>query len=132
MQDWWKIIAQHAGVSEWRLIGEIGRWAELSAVAFNEQLQKLEAKHQKLLIKLHCGGGSIYEGLQMYQRLKESSADIQMDVEGIAASMGSVLLIGAEKRRISKYGRLMIHPRQRQGVGLGGEDSNLCPRALGQ
>lgn len=111
--QWGDIIARTTQSAEWRLVGEISKWADITPVKFNDDLNRLESRYKHLTIKLHSGGGSIYDGLQMYHRLKSSKATIKIDVEGIAASMGSALLMAGSYRRISRYGRLMIH----QGAG---------------
>ncbi len=120
MENWWTIIAKTSGAATWQLIGDIGKWDDISAVSFSTELTSLEAKHSVINMKLHSGGGSISEGIQMYNRAKRSESEINIDVEGIAASMGSAILMAGKKRRMARHARLMLH----QGKGKASGSAN--------
>lgn len=115
-QQWWnEAIAAADGTAEWRLIGNIARWGEINAVDFNSTLSALEAHNKTINMLLHSGGGSMTEGFQIHGRMQRSPADINTDVEGIAASMGAIIALAGKRRRISRHGRIMIH-QGRAGV----------------
>jgi ATP-dependent Clp protease, protease subunit len=126
MENWWTIIAKSEAAT-WQLIGDIGKWEDISAVSFSTELTNLESKHKVINMKLHSGGGSITEGIQMYNRAKRSKSEVNIDVEGIAASMASALLMAGKKRRMAKHSRLMLH--QGKG-GIKGSANQILEYAL--
>ncbi|MCI4670446.1 MAG: ATP-dependent Clp protease proteolytic subunit [Bacteroidia bacterium] len=62
-------------------------------------------------IYINSPGGSVYDGLGIYDTMQLVSPDVATIVTGMAASMGSVLLTaGAEgKRSALSHSRVMIH-----------------------
>ena len=62
-------------------------------------------------IYLNTPGGSVYAGLGIYDTMQFISSDVATICTGMAASMGSVLMVaGAEgKRSALKHSRIMIH-----------------------
>jgi len=61
--------------------------------------------------RLHCRGGSVIEGYTCHDLLQQSGKKITMTVEGLCASIATVLLLAApkENRKIYPNARLMIH-----------------------
>lgn len=63
-------------------------------------------------IEINTPGGSVFEGQRIYNALREMSArgvEITATVNGLAASMGSVILMAGDKRRMTAGSRVMIH-----------------------
>ena len=61
--------------------------------------------------RLHCRGGSVIEGYTCHDLLQQSGKQITMTVEGICASIATVLLLAAPKdnRKIYPNASVMIH-----------------------
>jgi ATP-dependent protease ClpP protease subunit len=61
--------------------------------------------------RLHCRGGSVTEGYTCHDLLTHSSKKVSMTVEGLCASIATVILMSApkERRKIYPYGQVMIH-----------------------
>lgn len=64
-----------------------------------------------IAIYINSPGGSVYDGLGIYDTMQFISSDISTICTGMAASMGAVLLVaGTEKKRFAlKHSRIMIH-----------------------
>lgn len=63
-------------------------------------------------VEINSPGGSVFEGNRIYNALREMSArgvEVVTTVNGLAASMGSVILMAGDKRRMTKGSRVMIH-----------------------
>lgn len=91
------------------LDGVIGvKPGELSAVAFREQLAAL-GDVAEFNVEINCDGGDIVEGMAMYSALRAHAARKVGVVTGIAASMGSVVLMACDERRVAKGAFVMIH-----------------------
>lgn len=54
-------------------------------------------------------GGSVYDGLRLYNAMRTSESPIHTVVDGMAASMGAILLIGGDTREATDKSRVMIH-----------------------
>lgn len=62
-------------------------------------------------LNIHTNGGSLYEGLAMYDLLRQSGKNIFVNVEGACHSTGVLLLLSApiENRTASKNARFLVH-----------------------
>jgi len=63
------------------------------------------------VIELHINspGGMVYDGLTIYNALKDHPARVEAIVDGIAASSASWILQAAEHRTMNRHSELMIH-----------------------
>ena len=77
------------------------------------QLLFLESENTDKDISLYINspGGSVSAGLAVYDTMKLISSPIKVIVTGMAASMGSILLCGADKgkRFLYPHSRVLIH-----------------------
>ena len=73
----------------------------------------------KIDVRLHCEGGVCTEGWAIYDRLRASGKEITCTVEGMAASMATVVLMAAPKERRKAYGNatLWVHNPYKLGCG---------------
>lgn len=60
-------------------------------------------------INVNSPGGDMFEGLAIYNLLREHPGEVTVNVMGTAASAASVVTMAADKLRIAKAGFLMIH-----------------------
>jgi ATP-dependent protease ClpP protease subunit len=97
--------------AEIRLYGNIGNWFT-SGDVFSEVIDHLSnIGVTSVVIRMHCYGGSVFEGNVIGNVLKRSKLDISIAIDGIAASMGCFLLpyLPAEKVTIASNGFGMLH-----------------------
>ncbi|MCJ8277485.1 MAG: ATP-dependent Clp protease proteolytic subunit [Bdellovibrionales bacterium] len=101
-----------------------------SAVANNviAQMLFLEADNPDKDIQLYINspGGSVYDGLGIYDIMQFVKCDVATTCIGMAASMGSLLLMAgtAGKRYILPHAKVMIHQPLISG-GLSGQASDI-------
>lgn len=63
-------------------------------------------------VEINSPGGSVFEGNRIYSALRGMAArgvEITTTVNGLAASMGSVILMAGDKRNMTHGSRIMIH-----------------------
>jgi ATP-dependent Clp endopeptidase proteolytic subunit ClpP len=63
-------------------------------------------------VEINSPGGSVFEGQRIYNALRGMSArgvEVTTTVNGLAASMGSVILMAGDKRQMTHGSRIMIH-----------------------
>ncbi len=91
-------------------------WGEVSDQSMKDVTEKLlylesEDPGKEIKFYINTPGGSITAGMAAYDTMKLISSPVSVIVTGMAASMGSILLSGAEKGRrfIFPHGRVLIH-----------------------
>lgn len=83
-------------------------WGDgLSARDFREQFNAIKA--DEINLHINSPGGSIYEGLAIYNTIKSHPAKINGYVDGIAASISSVLLMAADTIIMPENADLLVH-----------------------
>ena len=90
-----------------------GEVSDKSARDVTEKLLFLEFKEpgKPITFYINTPGGSITAGMAVYDTMQLISSPIKVIVTGMAASMGSILLSGAEKgqRILYPHSRVLIH-----------------------
>lgn len=72
---------------------------------FLEQLNGVS----KINVHINSGGGSVFGGIAIYNILKRYNAEITVYVEGLAASIASVIAMAGDKIIIPANAQMMIH-----------------------
>jgi ATP-dependent Clp protease protease subunit len=85
---------------------------EESAVIVNSSLLYLDSVNKdEIKMIINSGGGSVYDGLSMYDIMNVVKSPVKTICTGICASMGAFLLSSGEKgnRFATKSARIMLH-----------------------
>lgn len=80
----------------------------ISAKDFADTVNGL-GKVDVLNVYINSPGGSVFDGQAMYATLQRHSARINMHVDGVAASIASLILMAGNEINISAGGQVMIH-----------------------
>lgn len=82
-----------------------------SAQRFNEEFLWLQdyVKPSKITILINSEGGSVMYGMGMYSIIQSCPIEVDCVVEGIAASMGSVIWAAGNNSYMHDYSIIMIH-----------------------
>lgn len=103
------IINQGDKIAEILLYGYIGSWSEIESKAFIQDLKKLETTNSIINVRINSGGGDVFQGISIYNALKNSPAEIHIYIDGLAASMASVIALAGDRIFMSRFAQLMIH-----------------------
>ena len=76
---------------------------------FLEEFARLERDYSEITIHLHTPGGSVFDGNLIYNALNKSASSIHIVIDGIAASMGAIIILSAQKVSIVENGYIMLH-----------------------
>ncbi|HKB37473.1 MAG TPA: head maturation protease, ClpP-related [Gemmataceae bacterium] len=105
----------------------------ISARTFREQVKAIKAKSMNL--RINSPGGSVIEGAAMLATLDEWKGTIDVDVDGMAASAASFVMMAGDTIRVASNGLVMIHNPLSLVVG-GAEDmrreAELLDKVKGQ
>lgn len=100
--------AQPGEVATIKFMDSVNAWTVSS---FKEEFDWLEnyVKPSKIKILINSEGGSVLRGMNAFSAIMNSSIPTECIVEGLAASMGSVLLAAGDVSKMRDYGIIMIH-----------------------
>ena len=107
MQKFWIVNQLENNIAEILLYGYIGE--DVISGDFVRELKRLENVNKKINIRINSGGGSIFEGLAIFNAIKNCKAEVIGYIDGIAASMGSVIAMACKKVYMSKVAMFMTH-----------------------
>jgi len=94
---------------------EIGGFG-VSAQSFIDELDSL-GEIEQINLRINSPGGSIIEGNVIYNVLKRHGAKVVTHIDGIAASMASVIAMAGDEIRMAANAFLMIHNPWTVSVG---------------
>jgi ATP-dependent protease ClpP protease subunit len=107
-----------------KLIEELDRLYGPAAVAAQMRIGEAVCSAADALesvdVEINSPGGSVFEGQRIYSALREMSArgvEINTTVNGVAASMGSVILMAGDTRSMTRESRIMIHEASTIAMG---------------
>ena len=104
--QYFNIKRDSQGTTIW-LYGDIGYEVESGQIA--AELSACEKAGGQIDVRINSNGGDVFSGIAIYNALKNSEADIHLYVDGVAASMASVIALCGKPVEMSKYARLMLH-----------------------
>lgn len=116
--DWYRIQNKATPKPEIFIYDEIGYFGN-SAKGLSDELQELDV--DELDVHINSPGGDIFDGLAIYQALKNHRASVTVHVDGLAASIASVIAMAADKVVMAPKASLMIHDGWTMAVGNAGE-----------
>lgn len=108
MHKFWITNKANKDKAEIYLYGYIDPF-DVSAGDFIKELRSLEKEYSNIDVRINSGGGSVFEGLAIYNAMQQSSANINTYVDGLAASMGSIIMLAGKKCYMSKSAMVMTH-----------------------
>jgi ATP-dependent Clp endopeptidase proteolytic subunit ClpP len=104
-----RIIAK-ADVSEIWLYDEIGKDWFGEGVTAKDFIAELNAiKSPKIDLHINSPGGQVFEGAAIYNAIKRHGATVTAYVDGIAASIASVIALAGSKLIMAKNAMFMMH-----------------------
>ena len=108
MSRFFNITKSDDGTSTIFLYGDIGDY-DVQSGRIAQELMEAEQVSRRIHVRINSNGGEVYSGIAIYNALRQSKADIRIYVDGIAASMASVIALCGKPVEMSKYARLMLH-----------------------
>lgn len=81
---------------------------DTSAAQFRDDLKEL-GNVSTIDLHINSGGGSVFEGIAIYNMLKQNPAKINVHIDALAASIASVIAMSGDTIFMPKNSMLMIH-----------------------
>ena len=93
---------------------------DTSAAGFRDALKDL-GDVKTINLHINSPGGSVFEGIAIYNMLKQNKAHVNVYVDGLAASIASVIAMSGDAIFIPSNSMLMIHNPWTMAVGNASE-----------
>lgn len=109
------VMAKASDAADLFIYGDIGEswWAEsITASEVVRQLNELDEAVRTLNVYINSYGGSVSDGLSIYNALKRRSKagiTVKTHVDGIAASIASLILCAGDSVSMASNTRIMVH-----------------------
>jgi len=88
----------------------------ISAKMFQKELTAL-GKVDSISLHINSPGGDVFDGFAIYNQLKAHPATVIVDVDGLAASIASIIAMSGDTIRMAKNSMMMIHDPQGFAMG---------------
>jgi ATP-dependent protease ClpP protease subunit len=106
-RSWFAIQAKAESDEADVMIYDYIGWGGVTAADFAKELSALRAK--TINVRINTPGGDVFDGLAIYNSLKDHGATINVKVDGIAASIGSVIAMAGHRITMGESAFLMVH-----------------------
>ena len=109
-RKWYTVDALSGAHAEIWIYEEIGSdfWGEgLTAKKFVEELAALDVEH--IALHINSPGGSVFDGQAIYNALVRHPASVTTYIDGVAASIASVVALAGDTVEMAANALFMIH-----------------------
>lgn len=108
-RDWYSIrnaAGDNDQPAEVAIYAEIG-WFGVTAQDFMNELRGITAS--QINLRVSSPGGDLFDGLAIHNLLRSHAATVTAYVDSLAASIASIIVMGADKVVMQPHSQLMIH-----------------------
>ncbi len=122
--NWYEIDNRSDDEATVYVYSDIG-WIGATAEEFVAELKDITAP--KINVRINSYGGSVFEGIAIFNALRSHPAEVTTQVDGIAASIASVIAQAGDHRIMLDASEMMIH--QATGIAIGATESDMIELA---
>lgn len=97
--------AESADVYIYDVVGD--PWVGLDSATVVKQLNAI--KSAKINLRINSPGGMVFDGMAIYNALARHPAEVTTHIDGIAASIASVIALAGKRVLIAENAMMMIH-----------------------
>lgn len=126
-------IKAKANKAEILIYGAIGAsWFEdsITAKQFSDELKALGENIKEIEVRINSPGGDVFEGWAIHARLKQHPAKVTVYVDGIAASIASIIALAGDKVIMAEGSQMMIHSAWTMAAGNARDFDKVVDRLL--
>lgn len=123
--DWYRIRNLAADEAEVVIYDEIG-WFGVSAQEFIRELRDITA--DRITLRVNSPGGEVFDGIAIYNLLRSHPAHVTAYVDGIAASIASVIALAGDEVIMQPHSQLMIHDPWGMCIGNAADMEEMAAR----
>lgn len=118
-RQWYSIKNEaETKTAEIYLYDEIGGYG-VDAHSFLAELNEIDA--EQITLHINSVGGEVFEGMAIYQALRDHPAKVNVKVDALAASIASVIAMAGDHITMAANAQMMIHDGHVQTSGNAAE-----------
>lgn len=122
-RSWFTITNKSATEAEICIYDEIGLFG-ITAKDFLTELKGVGDR--KIVLRINSPGGEVFDGLAIFNRLREHGPCVEVRIDGIAASMASVIAMAGAPVKMAANALIMMHNPNGLCVGDSGDMRDLA------
>lgn len=105
------VVNKTATTAEITIYADIGGWWDdtFSAKKLADILNGLPSTVNEITVRLNSPGGDVFDGVAIYNRLKQHKAKIIVYIDGYAASIASIIALAGDEVIMSEGALMMVH-----------------------
>jgi len=88
----------------------------INAKDFAKEIQAL-GKLDEINVRINSAGGSVFDGVAIYNTLLKNEARITVDIDGLAASIASIIAMAGDTVSMAENAFMMIHDPWAMALG---------------
>jgi ATP-dependent Clp endopeptidase proteolytic subunit ClpP len=104
--NWYNIKNSVNNSTEVVIYDEIGNWG-VDSKSFIEEIKEIST--EEILLRINSPGGSVIDGLAIHDAIKRMPQKVTAKIEGLAASIASIIALAADEVTMSQNSLFMIH-----------------------
>lgn len=112
----YKLINKGNKAAELMIYDAIGGWDGVTAKRIAEDLRSI-GRVDLINVRLNSFGGEVFEGYAIYNQLKRHPARVEVDIDGAACSIASIIACAGDTVRMARNAMYMIHDPAGVAVG---------------
>ena len=105
--NWYNIKNLSESSAEVVIYDEIGAFG-IDSKTFIDELAQIP-KDKEILLRVNSPGGSVIDGLAIYDAIRRTSQKVTTRIEGLAASIASIIALAGDEVIMSENSLFMIH-----------------------
>lgn len=106
-RQWFSLKNEAGKTPELFIFDEIDDWWGVSAQSVIDQIRDLDTTD--INVRINSPGGMVFEGIAIYNALRLHKANVHVSIEGLAASIASVIAMAGDTVAIAENAMMMIH-----------------------
>lgn len=99
--------SSNSDVADVYIYDAIDSYWGVAAEDFVKSLKSIDAK--AITIHINSPGGSVFDGMAMYHAIKSHPAKVTAVVEGLSASIATIIMLAADEVQVAEGSMVMIH-----------------------
>lgn len=80
-----------------------------NGVDFMYYFEQMQKEHNEITIRLHTYGGSVIDGNLIFNAINQSTSNVTIIIDGLAASMGAIILMATDNVQMAENAYIMVH-----------------------
>jgi ATP-dependent Clp protease protease subunit len=110
----WYSVDTSSGQSEVLIYDVIG-WPYVDAGEFTREFKSIKSK--EITVGINSPGGDVFDGTAIYNVIKDHPAKVTTRIDGVAASMASIIALAGDEIQIASNAYYMIHNPWSMAIG---------------